>query len=67
MNELEQELCHWLDQQPVTSENIGALRRMCFVPWDSRWNAIVREQTAVRENKRLLKAISPPAAASNDG
>ena len=50
MNELEQELRQWLAQQFVTSENIGAVRRRLFVPWSSRWNAIVRDATAEREN-----------------
>lgn len=48
---LKQELMAWLDQQTITSENIGNIRRMCFVPWSSAWNALVRDETAQRENK----------------
>lgn len=47
---LEQELKIWLDTQKITSENIGSIRRSLFVPWDSKWNGIVRDETAQREN-----------------
>ena len=46
---LHSELCAWLDSRRITSENIGDYRRACFMPWDSRWNAIVRDETAARE------------------
>lgn len=48
--ELRNELVRWLDGQHITSENIGQIRRACFVPWDSEWNTIVRIETAEREN-----------------
>ena len=48
---LQQELADYLDGQPITSANIGGVRRLCFVPWDSEWNKIVRDETAARENK----------------
>lgn len=41
----------WLDTQTITSDNIGSIRRECFMPFDCKWNAIVREETAERENK----------------
>jgi len=43
------EVRRYLDAQVITGETIGGLRRSCFVPWPSRWNAIVREETAKRE------------------
>ena len=46
------ELRHWLDRQVITSETIGDIRRRLFVPWDSKWNGIVRDETAARENKQ---------------
>lgn len=51
MDDLLDELFAYLDQQEITSANIGDLRRECFVPWDSKWNGIVREQTASRERE----------------
>lgn len=51
MNDLLDELFNYLDQQEITSTNIGDIRRECFMPWDSRWNGIVREQTAARERE----------------
>lgn len=54
MNTLHQELIKWLDIQIITSENIGDIRRMAFVPWDSAWNGLVRDETAQRE-------VSPPS------
>ena len=50
MRELKLELIEWLDQQTITSDNIGPTRRRLMVPWDSEWNAIVRDETAAREN-----------------
>jgi len=46
---LSRELCAYLDTLTITSENIGAIRRACFVPWNSEWNGIVRDETAKRE------------------
>ena len=43
------ELRRWLDEQTVTSDNIGEIRRRCFMPWASEWNALVRAETAERE------------------
>lgn len=43
------ELRVWLDHQVINSDNIGAIRRRCFVPWDSAWNELVRNETAERE------------------
>jgi len=43
------ELRAWLDQKTITSENIGDIRRQCFMPWGSGWNALVRDETAARE------------------
>ena len=48
---MKQELTEWLDKVAITSDNIGQIRRECFVPWDSEWNGIVRDETAARENK----------------
>lgn len=46
---MKDELITYLDSQNITSENIGGIRRACFVPWDSAWNAFVRDETARRE------------------
>ena len=46
---LKEELIKWLDTQVITQDNIGDIRRACFVPWDSKWNEIVRDETATRE------------------
>ena len=43
------ELISWLDQQRIDTDNISRIRRSCEVPWDSQWNAIVRNETAARE------------------
>lgn len=34
---------------------IGTLRRALFVPWDSRWNAWVRDATAKLEGTWLVR------------
>ncbi len=47
--DLEAELKQWLDTQQINGESIGNIRRACFVPWDSEWNMIVRNETADRE------------------
>lgn len=46
---LKQELIDYLNTQRVTPENIGDFRRSLFVPWESEWNGIVRDETAARE------------------
>jgi hypothetical protein len=43
------ELRRWLDEKTITSENIGDIRRSCFMPWASSWNGLVRDETAERE------------------
>lgn len=48
---LKRELSAYLDQCVITSENIGDIRWSLFVPWDSAWNGIVRDETASRENR----------------
>ncbi|HEU4344048.1 MAG TPA: hypothetical protein VFU31_21035 [Candidatus Binatia bacterium] len=48
---LKQELLTWLDSQEITSGNIGNIRRKCLMPFDTAWNAFVRDETAARENK----------------
>lgn len=50
---LAQELRKWLDQQEITGENIGTIRGRCFVPWESDWNAVVRDETALREISKI--------------
>ncbi len=35
----------------ITSNNIGNIRRFLFVPWNSWWNAFVRDFTAKIENQ----------------
>ena len=62
LHDLHDELCAWLDQQVITADNIGDIRRRLFVPWSSEWNAIVREETADREGRQLVKGPSPFAA-----
>ena len=43
------ELTRYLDSIDIHSDNIGDIRRACFVPWDSPWNSLVRDETAARE------------------
>ena len=54
---LRKELLAYLDTLTITGENIGDVRRSLFMPWDSAWNGIVRDETAERENR---KAETPP-------
>lgn len=49
---MKQELSTYLDTLEITSENVGDIRRSIFVPWDSEWNALVRDETAKRETKQ---------------
>lgn len=60
------ELRAWLDTVAITSDNIGDIRRSLFFPWDSKWNAAVRDETAERENRPLPPPPSG-AAASETG
>jgi hypothetical protein len=43
------ELRAYLDTLTITGDTIGDIRRRCFVPWESEWNGIVRDETAKRE------------------
>ena len=43
------ELRQWLNSHDIHGDNIGSIRRQCFMPWDSAWNALVRDETAARE------------------
>lgn len=54
------ELRQWLNSQDIHGDNIGSIRRQCFMPWDCSWNALVRDETAKREK-------SPNAALSDGG
>jgi hypothetical protein len=49
--DLVSELVHYLDGLRITSDNIGQIRRECFVSWSSAYNGIVRDETAAREGK----------------
>lgn len=53
------ELRNYLDTLKIDGDNIGEIRRSLFVPWDSSWNGIVRDETALRENP----TTDQPAAA----
>lgn len=46
---LANELRKWLDEQDITPDTIGNIRRRCSMPWDGAWNALVRDETAARE------------------
>lgn len=50
------EFINWLLHQNITPENIGNIRRQCFMPYDCSWNAFVRDETAARENTALNSA-----------
>jgi hypothetical protein len=54
------ELRNYLDTLTITSDNIGNIRRLLFFPWDSAWNALVRDETAARENRPPLVEALPP-------
>jgi len=58
---IECELSTWLDSQIITSDNIGATRSRLMMPWDSSWNALVRDQTAAREKSPNDQADRPEA------
>lgn len=53
------ELRRWLDAQTITGDSIGEIRRRCFMPWDSEWNALVRDETAEREKSPNDKVSDP--------
>lgn len=48
-------LRQYLDGIEVTSQNIGEVRRRLFHPWECAWNGIVRDETAVSENRNQRK------------
>ena len=48
--DLRREMQTYLRTLTITSDNIGGIRRLLFVPWDSQWNGWVRDDTAAREN-----------------
>ena len=52
---METELRRWLDELTITGDNIGDIRRRCFMPWPSKWNAFVRYETAEREKSPNAK------------
>lgn len=54
MNELIDELKAWLKLQNINSSNIGIVRRQLMVPWNSKWNAIVRDLTAQHEKNENI-------------
>jgi hypothetical protein len=58
--ELTTEMAAYLDSLTITSDNIGDIRRSCFVPWQSRWNGIVRDETAKRELSPATVAEGKP-------
>ena len=64
---LKTELRKWLDTQDITSDNIGNIRRRCFVPWDSAWNSLVRDETAARETPNDIWKDPNVKAALKDG
>lgn len=51
------ELCTYLDSIAITSDNIGSIRRSLSLPYDSEWNAIVRDETAAREKAGEKKCV----------
>lgn len=59
------ELRSWLNKQDITSINIGAIRRACFVPWGSNWNALVRDETSAREKSTKEKYCRHGVSFSN--
>lgn len=58
---LKRELEKHLDGLTITGDNIGDVRRSLFMPWDSAWNGVVRDETAKRERP------APPASADELG
>ncbi len=51
ISKLSLELEAFLDDQDVTSENIGEIRASLLLTESSRWNEMVRDMTAEAENK----------------
>jgi hypothetical protein len=58
---LRNELRAYLDTLTINSDNIGDVRRSCFVPWDSPWNGVVRDETAARERPGSRAEAGTPA------
>lgn len=50
------ELRQWLKSQAINGDTIGSIRRQCFMPWESSWNALVRDETASLEKPTTLIA-----------
>lgn len=60
---MQQELRAYLDTLAIDSHNIGDIRRSLFVPWESAWNALVRDETAERE--RPAASVPSPSGAED--
>lgn len=58
---LQHELRLYLDALAIDGDNIGEIRRRLFVPWDSAWNGIVRDETAMREISHASQPLLPPS------
>lgn len=52
------QLRHYLDSKTIDRDNIGAFRERLFMPFNTVWNSIVRDETAKRE--------VPPVASRQD-
>lgn len=50
-DDMVEQLTTYLNTLKITSDNIGDIRRSCFMPFDCKWNSVVRDETASRENK----------------
>lgn len=47
--QMRSDLFNYLDGLDITSDNIADIRKSLCLPFDCKWNAIVRDQTAARE------------------
>lgn len=47
------DLRKYLDTLNINGDNIGGIRASLMMPWDSPWNALVRDETAAREKPVL--------------
>jgi hypothetical protein len=56
---LREELGTYLDGLVITGDTIGDIRRRLFMPWDSAWNAYVRDETAKRERTATPGEANP--------
>lgn len=54
------EMQAYLGRLTITGDNIGDIRRSLFMPFDSSWNGLVRDETAKRE------LPAPPFAPSKE-